>query len=94
MLERDPNRDPINSENMEQKHDNYRRLLDWLNSWQQNCKKNNEKHNGLSDETFLTLKQTTKCMISLSKYLLHQCNFKYLLTGLIQTDPLQGRFGW
>ena len=68
---RDPNRHPINSENMEQKHDDYKRLLDWLNSWQQNCKKNKEKHNGLSDETFLTLKQTTKCMISLSKYLLH-----------------------
>ena len=100
FIQQDSNRDPINAENMRTKHDNYVKLLDWLNLCKQNCKKNKEKHNGLSDETFLTIKQTmacmislskptTACMISLSKYLLHECNFKYILTGHVQNDALE-----
>ena len=78
----DPNREPVTVENLEEKTKHFRKIFDWLDLWQQNCKKNNLKQNGSSEETFVTFKQTTSC------------NFNFVLTGKIQSDPLEGRFGW
>jgi hypothetical protein len=49
---------------------------------------------GLSRETFLALKQTISAFVPLCRYLLSEHGFKYILLGSIQSDNLEGRFGW
>ena len=56
---RDSNKDEININNPPKKTEKYQAIVDWLSEWQVNCKENKMKRNGLSDETFLTFKQTT-----------------------------------
>ena len=48
---------------------------------------------GLTKETSLALSQSCQAIAGLSKYLLNQCQFNYVLLGKIQSDTLEGRFG-
>ena len=86
---RDPNKNPISIENLEEKAERFQAILEWLRKWQESCKEN--KMNGLNDETFLTFQQSTSSIISFASYLIHQCHFKFVLTGKVQ---IEGRFGW
>ena len=48
---------------------------------------------GLTKETSLALSQTCQSITGLSKYLMNECGFKYVLLGQIQFDTIEGRFG-
>ena len=48
---------------------------------------------GFSKETFLCAKQTSSSMVGLIPYLLNGKKLDYVLTGNLQSDPLEGRFG-
>ena len=48
---------------------------------------------GISKETFLTFQQTCRATAQLSRYLLENCHFKYVLLGLIQSDNIEAHFG-
>ena len=86
-LKRDPNRAPVTAEN-------YKTMtfLEQFGSWLQDWE--NKKTLGFSKETFLTSKQTSKSLPLLAKYLIENKKLDYVLTGLIQSDPLEKRFGW
>ena len=62
----------------------------WLRSWQNF--KQRPRHVCLSNETMSALIQTIDTFIHLSKYLLEIRNYKYVLLGKFQTDPLEFRF--
>jgi hypothetical protein len=49
---------------------------------------------GLSRETFLALRQTISAFVPLSRYLISEQSFSYVLLGFLQSDRLEGRFGW
>ena len=48
----------------------------------------------ISHETLTALIHSTKTLIDLSDYLLQSVHFDYILTGKINSDPLEKRFGW
>ena len=47
----------------------------------------------MTKETSLALSQTCQSITGLSKYLMNECGFKYVLFGPIQSDTIEGRFG-
>lgn len=49
---------------------------------------------GLSKETFAANMHTCRSLVLLSKYLLENIGFQYVLLGKIQSDCLEERFGW
>ncbi len=49
---------------------------------------------GLTRETFLATSQTTKSLIGVTKYLLTEKTYKYVLLGQLQSDSIEKRFGW
>ena len=51
-------------------------------------------NSGLSAETFLACIQTMTAVPALAAYLQEQHGFKYLLSGRLMSDPIEGRFGW
>ena len=55
--------------------------------------KGNSK-SSLTHETFTACIQTLRGLAELSEYLLKKKNFKFILLGKINSDPLEGRFGW
>lgn len=66
----------------------------WLCRWNDMEIKNVDKRHGkLTDQTQHALLHTTETLMLLCKYLIEDCNFKYVLLGKFQTDPLEGRFG-
>jgi hypothetical protein len=63
-------------------------IVMWLDRWG----KSNLQEGILTKETLCALKHTVETMICLSKYLLVDLQFKYVLTGKFQTDKLEYRF--
>ena len=59
----------------------------WLHEWEASGK------TGLSRETFSSCRQTSKTFPLLVKYLLEEKGLKYVLSGNMQSDPLEKRFG-
>ena len=51
-------------------------------------------NSGLSKETFTACIQTMTAVPALLDYLQDRHGFKYLLTGRLMSDPIEGRFGW
>jgi hypothetical protein len=49
---------------------------------------------GLTKETMLAMKHTCTTLIALSKYLLSEKGYKFVLLGQFQSDPIERRFGW
>ena len=41
---RDPNKDPISIDNLEEKTERFQVILEWLRKWQESCKGNKMKH--------------------------------------------------
>lgn len=54
--------------------------------------KNIEPKDFLTDTTVKGLRVTIQSTIDLSKHLLKNCNFKYVLTGKVCQDPLEVSF--
>lgn len=64
-------------------------MIEWLDTW-----KGFKMDTGhLTKETHAALTQTLNAMLNLTQYCVEELNFKYLLTGKFQTDPLEDRFG-
>ena len=64
-------------------------LLNWFDRWH-----SKNPSNGFTNNTFLAAKHTTMGMIELIKYLLTKDEIRFVLPGLIQSDFIEGRFGW
>lgn len=64
-----------------------REMSMWLKSWK------SSQGNGLSRETFLALEHTCRGVSELSEYLMNELDFKYVLLGKLQSDPIEKRFG-
>lgn len=62
----------------------------WLNSWEKNVNELKINHNEfLTRSTAEGLCVTLRSTIELCKYLLYDCNFRYVLTGKMNQDPLE-----
>ena len=66
------------------------RLADWLEAWQTSAA---QSGGGLSAETSSALIHTIRTRVSLIVYLIKVKHFSFVLTGKVQTDNLEGRFG-
>ena len=60
----------------------------WLEKWRSSGKP------GLSRQTFSALTHTVSGFIQIIGYLINVKGINYLLTGFLQSDPLEGRFRW
>ncbi len=60
----------------------------WILEWDK------DKKHCLSRETSLAMRQTCQATAGLAKYLIEEKHFRYVLTGKLQSDPLESRFGW
>ena len=81
---------PVNKENKVEMLNNLQKFAKWIQRWQ-----NQFPDDGLSKPTFEALYQTVMATIDLCNYLLDEKNdIVYVLLGLIQSDFLEGRFGW
>ena len=60
-------------------------MSDWLTKWRDST------NLGLSKQTFNALISTNRAIADLSTDLLNE-GYKYVLTGRLQTDPLERRF--
>ena len=81
---------PIKEENRVEILAELQKFANWVKRWQ-----NQFPNYGLSKPTFETLSQTVVATIELSNYLLDEKDeIVYILLGLIQSDYLEGRFGW
>ena len=49
---------------------------------------------GLTKQTSGALHQTCEAIMQMSKYLLENCGFNYVLLGKIQSDMIEQRFSW
>lgn len=89
IFKRDDSRRPI-TVNYQSQVEFLSAFLNWLEEWEQMA----GKRGGLSKETFCAIRQTTAGLIQLSNYLLEEKHLSYVLLGLINSDPLEKRFGW
>ena len=81
---------PIKEENRVEILAELQKFANWVKRWQIQF-----ADNGLSKPTFETLSQTVVATIELSNYLLDEKDeIVYVLLGFIQSDYLEGRFGW
>ncbi len=65
----------------------------WLKRWRDNSRLRGGK-TCLTEETFLACIQTTFATVEVAKELLDNEEFSYVLTGNLQSDPIERRFGW
>ena len=61
---------------------------DALEEWQRS------KRAGLTAATFFATILTLRSVVACCKYLLTEKKFTFVLTGKLQSDPIEGRFGW
>lgn len=61
--------------------------MEWLDNWENFSRKN--ENTFLTQSTAQGLRVTLKSTVELSKYLLENCNFKYVLTGKLNQDCLE-----
>ncbi len=65
----------------------------WLKRWRENSRLKGAR-TCLTEETFLACIQTTFATIEVTRQLLENDEFRYVLTGNLQSDPIERRFGW
>lgn len=81
--------EPLNDNDCDEKNIFLNKFLIWLDAWQaMNC-----DTGALSKETHTALVQTTHGMLEFTRYCIDELQMKYVLTGKIQTDSLEARFG-
>lgn len=64
-------------------------FCNWLDLWNSMT----ETSGKLTKETFTALRHTTHAIIEITNYCINELNLKYVLTGKLQTDQLEARFG-
>ena len=66
------------------------KIVHWLHDWKN--LKLKQREGILSNETMTALEHTLRALMSVSRYLLEDKNFRYVLLGKLQTDNLEFRF--
>jgi len=89
IQKRDQNKTTLTLDN-EHPREFFRKFSAWLDVWRATAPRNL----ALSNETFGTSQQTTLALPALANYLLEKKQFHYVLLGKIQSDALEGRFGY
>jgi hypothetical protein len=84
---RDATMDPVRS-SLDWKLDFLREFANFLQRWQATGR------GGLTKETFIALRQTCLALADCAAFLLDRRGFNYVLLGHLQSDALEGRFGW
>ena len=85
-LKRDQYRGKIDEENLKEKVEYLSKFAKWVEQWQLSGRP------GLSQNTFSALLHTAKGIIDMVKHVAHFNDMEYILTGLFQSDALEGRF--
>lgn len=86
---RDIYQEPLTLSETDERYIFLNKFLIWLENW-----KNLKYTTGiLTRETYGALKHTTQGVLELLSYCVKELGFSYLLTGKIQTDALERRFG-
>ena len=85
---RDRDWEGISKENRETVFGYLNSFSEWLTEWE------GRREKGLSDQTFAAARQTTNMFQGLVNYLLNEKDFSFVIPRNIQSDPLDGRFGW
>jgi len=65
-----------------------REFADFLTQWETSGK------GGLTQETFLALRQTCLALADCSAYMIDRLGFNFVLLGRLQSDSIERRFGW
>lgn len=86
---RDTFLEPLTSNNSDERNNFLMKFLLWIDDW----KAANYNSGFLTRETFTALSHTTHAVIELCDYCSSELGFSYLLTGKIQTDVIERRFG-
>ena len=84
---RHPDSEKISKDNLEKISNFFSSIVDWIDEWK------SSEEPGLTDQTFKTFKQTSTTIPLLAQYLLEEMDLEYVLTGKIQSDFLEKRFG-
>ena len=84
---RNPDCEKISAENYEKISEFFSKIVAWIDNWK------SSGNPGLSNETFKTFKLTSSTIPLLAEYLLFELDLQYVLTGKIQSDFLEKRFG-
>ena len=70
-------------------------FLLWLKAWEEMNKDEKAKQKkSLTPHTMLAIQQTTRALADVASDLLENHNFEFVLLGLLQSDPIEKRFGW
>jgi len=86
-FKRDFSVDPVRS-SMYWKVTFLRDFADFLQRWEDSRKP------GLTRETFLALRHTSRALADCVSYMLDHLAFNYVLLGHLQSDAIESRFGW
>jgi len=86
-FKRDISMDPVRS-SMDWKLTFLRDFADFLQRWEDSRKP------GLTRETFLALRHTSRALADCASYMLDHLAFNYVLLGHLQSDATESRFGW
>ncbi len=66
------------------------KAAEFFENWQKTCALNQ----GLSRETFLAVIHSCKTLVLIARYCLVKLQYKYVLLGKFQSDPIEKRFSW
>ena len=84
---RNPDCEPITADNYEKIKLLFSTIVSWIDEWESSGK------SGLSNETFKTFRQNSASIPLLAEYLIFEMGLEFILTGKIQSDFLEKRFG-
>lgn len=86
----DPFQEPLTQSSDDDKEQFLKDFLNWLERWERyKC-----DSGCFTKDTLTALKHTTHAILELSSYLIKELGFSYVLTGKLQTDSLEDRFGY
>ena len=85
----DEKKKPVRKENLDEVTNYLTKFSLWLKKWQED-----PNMKGLSKPTFKAAIQTSGAFPLLLRYMIDNMTLEYVLTGHIQSDFLESRFGW
>jgi len=87
IMKREPSLRPV-TQDLRQNLTFLKDFSTWIDDWKGYSEKS------LTKETTLAVKQTCKGLSEVMEYLLDEKDFKYVLSGQFQSDPIEKRFGY